>query len=139
MLALWAILHWERKMGHVALERMGIDVDVLARDIDRSLHEACEEIRLVNRPQFETLPDGRRRYVVHADPPLAPLLDAAEHEALGLGHNWVGSEHLLLAIIRIADTRIREVLDRYQIGYDRTRKTVVDIVSSLTRGGPSPT
>ena len=56
--------------------------------------------------------------------PLEPLLAAAEHEALGLGHNWVGSEHLLLAIIQLADLRLREVLEWHRVVYDGVRQAV---------------
>ena len=61
--------------------------------------------------------------------PLEPLLAAAEHEALGLGHNWVGSEHLLLAILRLADSRLREVLERHRIVYDEVRQAVLKLLS----------
>ena len=36
---------------------------------------------------------------------LNPLLDQAEHEAKELGHNYLGSEHLVLAIVKLADPR----------------------------------
>ena len=32
-----------------------------------------------------------------------PLLQRAELEAKELGHGWMGSEHLVLAIIKVAD------------------------------------
>jgi hypothetical protein len=126
MLALWSILRWERKPGLAALEQMGVEVDALARDVDRALDAACEEFGRVNGPrQFQTLPSGQRVTVVDFRAPLAPLLAEAEHEALGLGHTWVGSEHLLLAAIRVADARLREVLDRHRIGYDGARRAVL--------------
>jgi len=87
MLALWSVLRWERKVGLVAVERMGVEVDALARDVDRALDAACAEIRRQNGPpQLQTLPSGQRGIVVDSQAPLAPLLDAAEHEARGLGH-----------------------------------------------------
>jgi hypothetical protein len=129
MLALWAILRWERKVGLVALERMGVEVDALARDVERALNAACAEIRRQNGPpRLQTLPDGRRAVVVDYQAPLAPLLEAAEHEALGLGHNWVGTEHLLLAILRLADVRLGEVLGRHRVGYGGARQAVLDLL-----------
>jgi ATP-dependent Clp protease ATP-binding subunit ClpA len=131
MLALWSVLRWERKVGLVALERMGVELDALARDVDRALDAACAEIRRQHgTPHWETLPSGQRGIVVDFRAPLAALLDAAEHEALGLGHNWVGSEHLLLATIRVADPCLREVLDRHRVAYDAVRQTVLDILHS---------
>jgi hypothetical protein len=119
MLALWSVLRWERKVGLVALERMGVEVDALAHDVDRALGAACAEFRRVNGPpRLQTLPSGQQGVVVDFRAPLAPLLDAAEHEALGLGHAWVGSEHLVLGIIRVADARLQEVFDRDRVAYD---------------------
>src|SRR5262245_11120607 len=86
MLALWSLLRGERKLGLAALERRGVETDSLARDVDRLLKEACAEIRQrTGPPKLQTLPSGED-YIAVA---LAPLLAAAEHEALGLGHNWV--------------------------------------------------
>jgi hypothetical protein len=131
MLALWSILRWERKVGLVALERIGVEVDALAHDVDRTLGAACAEFRRVNGPpRLQTLPSGQQGIVVDFRAPLAPLLDAAEHEALGLGHTWVGSEHLLLAIIRVADARLQEVLGRHGVAYELVRQAVLDVLRS---------
>jgi hypothetical protein len=125
MLALWSILRWERKVGLLALERMGVAVDALAGDMDRALDVACAEIRRQAGPlEFQTLSSGQRAIVMDFNTSLEPLLTAAEHEALGLGHNWVGSEHLLLAILRLADLRLREVLERHRVVYDGVRQVV---------------
>jgi hypothetical protein len=131
MLALWAILRWERKVGLAALERMRVDGDALARDVDLALDAVCGEFRRVNGPpQSQTLPSGRRAIVVNFRAPLARLLDAAEREALGLGHTWVGSEHLVLAIVRVADARLRKVLDRHRVLYDGVRQAVLEVLQS---------
>jgi ATP-dependent Clp protease ATP-binding subunit ClpA len=125
MLALWALLRWERQVGQVALERMGVEVDALARDVNRALDVACAEVRRKAGPgRFQVLPSGGRTIVVNFRAPLEPLLAASEHEALGLGHTWVGSEHLLLAIVRLADPRLREVLEQHRVGYDGVRQAV---------------
>ncbi len=131
MLALWSILRWERKVGLVALERMGVEVDVVARDVDHALRAASTKFRRqMGPPKLQTLPSGQRGIVVDHDAPLAPLLASAEHEALGLNHSYVGTEHLLLAIVQLADTRLREVLDRHRIVYDRVREAVVEVLQS---------
>src|SRR2546422_909437 len=43
MMALWSLLLWERKVGRVALERMGVDPFDLARAVDRLLDEKARE------------------------------------------------------------------------------------------------
>ncbi len=124
MLALWSILRWERKVGLVALERLGVDVDALARDVDRTMYTVREPPLTL-----QTLPTGQRGIFLDFSTPLAPFVGAAEHEALELGNSWVGSEHLLLAIVRAADSRLREVLDKHKIVYDSVQKTVVEILN----------
>src|SRR5262245_42365426 len=77
MLRLWSLRRWERKVGLVALERLGADLAALAREVDQALSEACAEAR--QHPGT----------VEDFDAPLEPLLGAAEQESRGLGHDWV--------------------------------------------------
>ena len=129
MLALWTILRWERKVGLVALERMGIELDVLAREIDQGLTRTCNEIRQASGPpKLHVLPSGQKGIVVDFNTPLEPLLATAEHEALALGHDYVGSEHLLLATIQRACPRLREVCEAHGITCDRARNAVLDLL-----------
>ena len=86
LLALLAILRWERKVGVVALERMGVDIDKFAREVDQALAVTCADIRQqAGPPEYQTLPSGQRAVVVDFDTPLEPLLTAAEGEAHGDG------------------------------------------------------
>jgi hypothetical protein len=55
---------------------------------------------------------------------LEPLLAAAEHQSLALGHNYVGSEHLLLAIIQRACPRLRDVLNRHGLTPERAKEAI---------------
>lgn len=127
----WAILHWERKVGLITLERMGVEVDALARDVDGALGAACSELReQMGPPTLVTLPSGQRGLVLDFRAPLEPFLMAAEHEARELGHDYVGTEHLLLAAVREADPRLRQVLDRHGLGYEGLRQAVLAALSS---------
>lgn len=129
-LALWSLLRWERKVGLVALERVGVDADALARDVNRALSDEPAGMRSVapSHPHDPWADDGGR--VVDFDTPLEPYLAAAEREALGLGHGWVGTEHLLLAAVRTAGPRLRAVLDRHGVGYDGVRQAVLEVLQS---------
>ena len=127
MLALWSLLRWERKVGLVALERMGIEPDALAKEVNQVLCAASEEVRQhAGKPKFHVLPSGQKAMVVDFDAPLEPFLKAAEHEALAMNHSYVGSEHLLLAIIQRACPRLREVLQQYGVSYNRVKEKVID-------------
>src|SRR5688572_6421021 len=81
MLALWTVLRWERKLGLVALERLGVEANAMATDVDWELNVACtEERQRMGPPKLQTLPSGQRGIVVDFQTPLAPLLKAAEQE-----------------------------------------------------------
>jgi ATP-dependent Clp protease ATP-binding subunit ClpA len=136
MLALLAILRWERKVGVVALERMGVNIDKLARDVDEALSATCAEIRQrAGPPEYQTLPSGQRAVVVDFDTPLEPFLTTAEAEALGMDHEYVGTEHLLLATIRRACPRLREILQDHGITYVRLKAPIIEV---LRAAGPDP-
>ena len=137
MLALLAILRWERKVGVVALERMGVDIDKLARAVDDALSASCADVREhAGPPEYQQLPTGKRAVVVDFDTPLEPLLTTAEAEALGMDHEYVGTEHLLLATIRRACPRLREVLQDHGITYVRVKAPIIAVLRSA---GADPT
>jgi hypothetical protein len=130
MLAVLSILRWERNVALAALERLGANLDRLGRDLDGSIDAEGRSSRRADGPRFETLASGQRAIVLDRDTPRRPLLGHAEHEALSLGHDWVGTEHLLLAAVRFASPGFREVLDRQAISYDRVREAVVNVLRS---------
>jgi ATP-dependent Clp protease ATP-binding subunit ClpA len=136
MLALLAILRWERKVGVAALERMGVNIDLLAKGVDQVLSEMCAKIRhKEGPPEYQTLPSGKRALVVDFDTPLEPLLSTAESEALGMDHEYVGTEHILLATVRRACPKLREVLHYHGITYVRLKAPIIEVL----RGSSSDT
>jgi len=128
MLAVLSILRWERKVALAALERLSVDLDRLAREVDACIWVEGLSSRRAGDPQFEILPSGKRCIVVDTDRPCRQLLDQAEHQALGLEHTWVGTEHLLLAAVQFACPRFRELLDRNDVSNDRIRQAVLDVL-----------
>jgi ATP-dependent Clp protease ATP-binding subunit ClpA len=130
-MALWSLLLWERKVGRVALERLDVDPFDLARDVDRLLDKKAKEHPVAYDRQTRQLVLTKtgelyQRWDFHAL--LEPLLQQAEHEALALGHNYVGSEHLLLAIIELADPALAAILSEHTIDHDRVRQAVLALL-----------
>jgi ATP-dependent Clp protease ATP-binding subunit ClpA len=133
MMALWSLLLWERKVGRVALERMGVDPFDLARAVDRLLDEKAREHPVVYNRGRQQLVLANTRELYKSwdfDALLEPLLQRAEHEALELGHTYVGSEHLLLAIVRLADSTLSAVLQQHSIEHDRVREAVLGFLQT---------
>jgi ATP-dependent Clp protease ATP-binding subunit ClpA len=132
MLAVLAILRWERKVALAALETLGADLDRLARDLDHAIEV---EARLAQEaggpPRVTSLPSGQRVLVVDTDTPCRPLIEQAVGESRMRGRNYVGSEHVLLAAVRSACPRFRDVLDRHRVTYERVEQAVLDLLGSV--------
>jgi hypothetical protein len=133
MMALWSLLLGGRKVGRGALEQMGVDRFDLARELGGLLDQKGDETPVAYDPKRQQL------WLVKTGEPyrgwdfeglLEPLLREAEHEALGLGHKYVGSEHLLLAIVRLADPALSELLRRHGAEYGRVKETVLRVLQS---------
>jgi ATP-dependent Clp protease ATP-binding subunit ClpA len=133
VIALWSLLLWERKVGRVALDRMGVDSFDLARAVDRLLDGKADEHPVaydLGRPQVILLKSGEPYKDWGFDALLEPLLQRAEHEAMALGHAYVGTEHLLLAIIREASPPLSEMLLQRGVDHDRVREAVLSVLHS---------
>ena len=127
-LALWTLIRWERKIGLAALEEMGVDLHGLADRLDALITRLAEERPTVARGGVVVDARTGERILFDPAPALAPLLAQAAREARRLGHNYVGSEHLLLAIISSADSELAAILNNRLIAYDCTRATILELL-----------
>jgi ATP-dependent Clp protease ATP-binding subunit ClpA len=130
-LALWTLIRWERKVGLAALEAMGVDLTVLTDQLDRLLYEECRENPvaakngvLVYRESGEPVPKADWQIL------LEPLLGQAERESAEIGHSYVGTEHVLLAVIKIADAKLSSLLDQHLVRYENVKKMILEILST---------
>ena len=138
MLALWSVLLWEHKVGLIALEQAGVERFNLVRDLDRLLREKQSELPDVRDGQYTFQHGEHQRVVVgntgetyhywDSEALLEPLLRQAEHEVQELGHNYVGSEHLVLAIVQLADPTLTTLLHQHGVSHGKVRGAVVRLL-----------
>ncbi len=64
----------------------------------------------------------------------AKVFVTAQEEAKDLGHSYVGTEHLLLAILKLIDKPLSTILERYGLTYARVKNEVISIVGLGMRG-----
>lgn len=64
----------------------------------------------------------------------AKVFVTAQEEAKDLGHSYVGTEHLLLAILKLNDKPLSGILERYGLTYARVKNEVISIVGLGMRG-----
>jgi len=156
--ALWTLLRWERTFLLVGLEQRGIDLGSFARDLDeliksRRIADAEKGSDPLSQGGLTPFRMGSKRIAdaalvgpaAQSDPPrsfperdvdqvLLRLLDQAATESQALGHYYLGTEHLLLALISGADDELSALLGRYSI----TRRSVREFVAERIPPMPPP-
>jgi hypothetical protein len=68
-------------------------------------------------------------------PPAKRVIELAIDEARHLGHNYIGTEHLLLGLVREGDGIAAGVLESLGIDFDRVRHEVIRAISSRDDSG----
>src|ERR687892_1519087 len=58
----------------------------------------------------------------------------AQEEAIQLGHNYIGTEHILLGLIREGEGVAAQVLQKLGADLNRVRQTVIQLLSGYTGG-----
>ena len=104
-------------LGRRVLETLDIEIDDLRAELLASMGPAAE-------PGPEKLPFTRL---------LKSSLEAAAREALGLGHNYVGCEHLLLGLLATEDGLASQVLRRMGIDLRTTKRAVVAALAGFVQ------
>jgi ATP-dependent Clp protease ATP-binding subunit ClpA len=131
LLVLWSLLLWERKVGRVALERLGVDPFELAREVDQYLSEKGDEHPVAFDPTRRIpcmVKTGAAYEPWDFQALVEPLLQQAEHEALELGHDYIGSEHLVLAMARGTDQQLSALFQKNSVSHERLREIVVKLL-----------
>jgi ATP-dependent Clp protease ATP-binding subunit ClpC len=98
------------------------------QSLDISLERVRQEVEAIV---------GMGQTAQHGHIPFTPrakkVLELALREALQLGHNYIGTEHLLLGLIREGEGVAAQVLEKLGASLDRVRDEVIKIVSRLER------
>ena len=55
------------------------------------------------------------------------IIAVAESIAFDFGHSSVGSEHLLLAFLKVKDTKVKKLLENFNITYDVIKKDLLNL------------
>jgi ATP-dependent Clp protease ATP-binding subunit ClpC len=62
------------------------------------------------------------------------VLEYSLREALQLGHTYIGTEHILLGLVRESEGVAAQVLVRYGANLDQVRHTVIELLSGYAVG-----
>jgi ATP-dependent Clp protease ATP-binding subunit ClpC len=97
------------------LAALDIDPEDVKSELEASMPAAGKEKKGKSHIAFEK--------------PAKDALQVAMREALGLGHNYIGCEHLLLGVLAVDDALASRVLRRMGVELRTTRRTVITLLS----------
>lgn len=102
--------------GALALAKLGVNSETLISEVRNviAVGENDEDVK----PTFS---DSAKE-----------VLKYSLREALQLGHNYIGTEHLLLAITRSKDTRAAQVLAKLGVTHEKAKETVLTMGDTET-------
>jgi ATP-dependent Clp protease ATP-binding subunit ClpA len=94
-----------------ALKLLGIDLDEVIRRIDTDLNDGSGPI-----------PKGHKRFAKESK----KVLELSLREALRLGDAFIGTEHVLLGLLRQGDSATLETLKAFDLSVDDVRRAVAE-------------
>jgi ATP-dependent Clp protease ATP-binding subunit ClpC len=103
-----------------ALESLGISLDAVRQQVEE----------IIGRGQ--QAPSGHIPFTPRAK----KVLELSEREALQLGHNYIGTEHILLGLIREGDGVAAQVLVKLGADLNRVRQQVILLLHGRQAKGP---
>ncbi|MGB2614105.1 MAG: ATP-dependent Clp protease ATP-binding subunit [Phycisphaerae bacterium] len=110
----------------------------VAANVLHNLGTDLKKIRLEVEKIVKSGPDMVTMGKLPQTPRAKKVIEFAIEEARNLGHNYVGTEHLLLGLLREHDGVAAQVLMNLGLKLDDVRSEVLNILGAATEGGESP-
>jgi len=123
---LLGLIHGEG-LGPKTLDSLGISLDTVRREVEEIIGERMEAVRDAG----EIIAAARQGRVakIPFQPEAKKVLELSLQESRALGHHYVGTEHILLGLIREGDGVAARVLAQVGAEPDRARGQVVQLLS----------
>ena len=106
----------------------------------RGLQSLGISLDSVRSQVVETIGQGHQSPSGHIPftPRAKKVLELSLREALQLGHNYIGTEHILLGLIREGDGVAAQVLEKLGADLPKVRQTVIQLLSGGSADEPTP-
>jgi ATP-dependent Clp protease ATP-binding subunit ClpC len=124
---LLGLIHEGEGVAAKALESLGISLDAVRAQVQEIIGEG------------QQAPSGHIPFTPRAK----KVLELSLREALQLGHNYIGTEHILLGLIREGEGVAAQVLNKLGADLNRVRQQVIQLLSGyqgkepVAAGGPA--
>jgi ATP-dependent Clp protease ATP-binding subunit ClpC len=114
---LLGLVHEGKGVGAKALESLGIGLETVRQRVEETI--------------------GHGQYASTGHIPFTPrakkVLEQALRESQHLGHHYIGTEHILLGLIRQGDGVAAQVLTELGADLDRAREQVIQLLAEYQR------
>jgi ATP-dependent Clp protease ATP-binding subunit ClpC len=115
---LLGLIHEGEGVAAKALESLNISLEGVRQQVEEIIG------------QGQAAPTGHIPFTPRAK----KVLELSLREALQLGHNYIGTEHILLGLIREGEGVAAQVLQKLGADLNRVRQTVIQLLSGYTGG-----
>ncbi len=119
---LLGLIHEGEGVAAKALESLNISLEAVRQQVEEIIG------------QGQAAPTGHIPFTPRAK----KVLELSLREALQLGHNYIGTEHILLGLIREGEGVAAQVLQKLGADLSRVRQTVIQLLSGYTGGKGEP-
>ncbi len=116
---LLGLIHEQQGVAAKALESLGIRLEAVRSQVEGIIG------------QGQSAPTGHIPFTPRAK----KVLELSLREALQLGHNYIGTEHLLLGLLREGQGVAAQVLVKLGADQARVRQQVIQLLSGYAAGG----
>jgi ATP-dependent Clp protease ATP-binding subunit ClpA len=115
---LLGLIHEGQGVAAMSLESLGISLEAVRAQVEEIVG------------QGQSAPVGHIPFTPRAK----KVLELSLREALQLGHNYIGTEHILLGLIREGEGVAAQVLVKLGADLSRVRQQVIQVLSSYAGG-----
>jgi len=119
---LLGLIHEGEGVAAKALESLGISLEAVRQQVEEIIG------------QGQTPPTGHIPFTPRAK----KVLELSLREALQLGHNYIGTEHILLGLIREGEGVAAQVLVKLGADLNKVRQQVIQLLSGYAGGKGEP-
>src|SRR5690625_5633525 len=120
---LLGLIHEAEGVGAKALEALGVTLDAVREQVRDIIGEGNQT------------PSGHIPFTPRAQ----KVLELSLREALQLGHNYIGTDHILLGLIREGEGVAAQVLVKLGADLTRVRQQVIQLLSGYQGGKEAAT
>ena len=102
----------------------------VAANVLKNLDVDLRKIRLEVKKIVQSGPDMVTMGKLPQTPRAKKVIEYSMEEARSLNHNYVGTEHILLGLLREQEGVAAQVLERFEVNFSAVRNRVVDLLES---------